>query len=193
MKRILVLLLLVSCVDSFAREPKEDWPPQDTRARVTAPQTTVYVPLRADLEQYAVTVETPAPTPTTTPLGFEPRCPNLLPYIQQAGFPREDWAHVDYLGWRESRCARTGDGSPRCAHNPTDPAGGSYGPLQINASWAKPNRWNQHPAGYLGKLGIVQSVEELCEWDKNLLASYAIFQYNINTHGYDDRWYAWRL
>lgn len=192
MKRIVVLLLLVSCVDSISRRTEAEFPPQDTRATVTAPHRTVYAPLRADLEAMSLTVDTPDPVPTTTPLGFTPRCPNLLPYTQAAGFPREDWEHVDYLAWRESRCATTGDGEFRCAWNKTDPAGGSLGPLQVNASWAKPNRWNPNPAGYLGNLGIVTDVQQLCQWDKNLLASYAIYEYNIDTHGYDNRWYAWR-
>lgn len=190
MKRIIVLLLLVSCVDSISQRSEPEFPPQDTRATVTAPHRTVYVPLRADLEAMSLTVE--VPVSTTVPLGFTPRCPNLTLLIEQVGFPREDWEHIDYLAWRESRCATTGDGGFRCAWNKTDPAGGSYGPLQTNASWGKPNRWNKHPLGYLGNLGIIKSLDELCQWDKNLLAAKAIYDYNITVHGYDGRFYAWR-
>jgi len=73
------------------------------------------------------------------------------------------------------------------------PAGGSFGAWQINASWAKPNRWNPDPAGYLGNLGILEEVGHLCDWNTNALAAFALYQYSIERHGYDKRWWQWKL
>ena len=141
------------------------------------------------------TTTTAAPTaPTTTQpaLTFQPRCPNLIEPARNAGFPETELEHLDYLGWRESRCDTTATGAPRCAHNADDPAGGSYGPWQINASWARPNQWNPHPAGYLGNLGILTKITDLCDWNTNARAAKALYDYSIATHGHQKRWWQWR-
>jgi hypothetical protein len=139
------------------------------------------------------TTAPPPPPSTLPPLAFEPKCPNLIGPARFAGFPEHELEHLDYLAWRESRCDITADGQPRCAHNPDDPAGGSFGPWQINASWAKTNRYNPHPAGYLGALGILEEVGHLCDWNTNALAAKALYDYSIATHGYDKRWWQWKV
>lgn len=184
MKRIFFILCLVACADSVQALEVSAPHRESTPAPIVAPRA-VYVPLRG-------TVETAPPTTTEPPLGFEPRCPNLLPAIREAGFPREDWAHMDYLGWREARCAITADGEPRCAHNPDDPAGGSWGPWQVNQGWVTRNRWNPHPSGYLGALGIANTTADLCDWNIAAQAAYALYNYSLTTHGYDQRFYQWR-
>jgi hypothetical protein len=140
------------------------------------------------------TIAPPPPPSTLPPLTFEPRCPNLIGPARFAGFPEHELEHLDYLAWRESRCdIDHGTGQPRCAHNADDPAGGSFGAWQINASWAKPNRWNLNPAGYLGNLGILEEVGHLCDWNTNALAAKALYDYSIDRHGYHKRWWQWKV
>ena len=136
------------------------------------------------------------PTTTTTlpPLGFEPKCPHLIQPARDAGFPEAELAHLDYLAWRESRCdIDWGTGQPRCAHNADDPAGGSWGAWQINQGWAARNRWNPHPQGYLGNLGILDDHLDLCDWNTNAKAAKALYDYSLAKHGYDKRWWPWKL
>ena len=140
------------------------------------------------------TTAPPPPPSTLPPLAFEPLCPNLIGPARFAGFPEHELEHLDYLAWRESRCdIDHGTGQPRCAHNADDPAGGSFGAWQINASWAKPNQWNSDPAGYLGNLGILDEVGHLCHWETNALAAKALYDYSIDRHGYDKRWWQWKV
>lgn len=141
------------------------------------------------------TTTTPPPTTTTLPpLGFVPKCPNLIQPARDAGFPEHELEHLDYLAWRESRCdIDHATGQPRCAHNPDDPAGGSWGAWQINQGWAVKNKWNPHPAGYLGGLGILTHYSELCSWDVNAKAAKALYDYSIARHGYDKRWWQWKV
>ncbi len=143
------------------------------------------------------TTTTVAPTTTTTtttlpPLTFVPRCPHIVDIARQVGWADADLPMIDRLAWRESRCdIDWGTGQPRQAHNPTDPSGGSYGALQINGSWCQKNRWNPHPAGFLGGLGILDDCHDLWGWETNLKAAKALHDYSLNRHGYDLRWRPW--
>jgi len=140
------------------------------------------------------TTVSPPPPFTLPPLTFEPLCPNLIGPARAAGFPEHELKHLDYLGWRESRCdIDHGTGLPRCAHNADDPAGGSFGAWQINASWAKSNRYNPDPAGYLGALGILNETLDLCDWNTNAKAAKALYDYSLDRHGYDKRWWQWKV
>lgn len=149
-----------------------------------------------------IVVTTTSSTTTTTtttlpPLAFTPRCPNLIEPARAAGFPEADLERLDAIAHRESRCSITAEGEPRCAHNPDDPGTGpgkgSWGPWQTNQSWLTRNRWNPHPSGYLGALGIADSPQDLCDdWYVAARAAKALYDYSIATHGYEHRWYQWR-
>lgn len=180
MKHLFAIVLLTGCGIANGQQPT----PTTSTTTTTTTTTTVAPPVTT----------TAATTTTTVPaLNFTPRCPNLIPAARAAGFPEIELEHLDYLAWRESRCDITAGGTARCSHNADDPSGGSFGAWQINASWAKKNRWNPHPAGYLGNLGIIADVDDLCDWDVNARAAKALFDYSIATHGYERRWWQWKI
>lgn len=140
------------------------------------------------------TTTTVPPTTTTTlpPLTFIPKCPHIVDIARAVGWPDAELQMVDRIAFRESRCdIDWGTGQPRCAHNPTDPSGGSWGAMQINQSWVVKNRWNPHPAGFLGALGIANGPQDLCDWTINLRASKALYDYSLNRHGWDGRFRPW--
>lgn len=178
MKHLFAIVLLSAC--STTAETVVTTVPTTTTTTTTMPTTTT-------------TTVPPTTTTTVPPLSFAPRCPNLIPVARAAGFPENELEHLDYLAWRESRCDVTATGAPRCSHNADDPSGGSFGAWQINASWAKSNRWNPHPAGYLGNLGIVDEVADLCDWMTNARAAKALYLYSIDRHGYEYRWWQWKI
>ena len=158
-----------------------------------APSTTI-APATTTTTTTTTTTVPPTTTTTQPPLTFVPKCPHLIQPARDAGFPEDELAHLDRLAWRESRCdIDWGTGQPRCAHNADDPAGGSWGAWQINQSWAKRNRWNPHPQGYLGNLGILDSHLDLCSWDVNAKAAKALYDYSLAKHGWEKRWWPWKL
>jgi hypothetical protein len=175
-------------------------------ASAKAPDTnpTRPAPIRYATDRTTTTTSTttttapPSPPSTLPPLAFEPKCPNLIGPARFAGFPEHELEHLDYLAWRESRCdIDHGTGQPRCAHNGDDPGSGkfkgSWGAWQINQSWTVKNKWNPHPAGYLGNLGILDETIDLCSWEVNARAAFALYQYSIDRHGYDKRWWQWKV
>ena len=188
--KTLFVFALSACGVALAESPAPTAAPAPTTT--VAPTTTTTTP---------PTTTTVAPTTTTTtlaPLTFTPKCPNLIPFARAAGFPEHELEHLDYLAWRESRCdIDHGTGQPRCAHNGDDPGSGkfkgSWGAWQINQSWTVKNRWNPHPAGYLGNLGILDETIDLCSWEVNARAAFALYQYSIDRHGYEKRWWQWKL
>ena len=92
------------------------------------------------------------------------------------GWPEEEWPIMSYVLHRESRCNID-------SWNKTDPASGSRGLMQINGSWCRPNKWNPHPAGWLGAQGILDSCDDLFDPQVNLRAGLAIWLYGENKHG----------
>lgn len=100
------------------------------------------------------------------------KCPEWYSIALEAGWPASDWERVDYIIHRESRC------DPR-AHNRSDPMSGSRGGAQINGFWCKPNRYESHPAGYLGAKGILSTCEDLFDPLTNLRAARAIYDYGV--------------
>lgn len=92
------------------------------------------------------------------------------------GWPADQWATISYVLYRESRCNID-------SWNKTDPASGSRGLMQINGSWCRPNRWNPHPAGWLGAQGILNSCDDLFDPQVNLRAGLAIWLYGEDRHG----------
>ena len=87
-----------------------------------------------------------------------------------AGWEIEQNERIGYIMWRESRCQTD-------AHNPTDPHGGSYGLMQINGFWCKPNKYN--PSGWLQAQGLLQTCTDLYNPLINLTAAKAIYDYGI--------------
>lgn len=179
MKHLFAILILSGCSIAHGQDP----PPETTTTTTSTTSTTVAPPVTT----------TAATTTTVPPLDFLPRCPNLIPAARAAGFPEIELEHLDYLAWRESRCDVNQFGQARCSHNAGDPSGGSFGAWQINASWAKKNRYNPHPAGYLGGLGIVNHVLDLCDWGVNARAAKALYDYSLTTHGFERRWWQWKI
>lgn len=179
--RIGFLFAISACGVALAEQPAPTATP--------APSTTIAT---------TTTTSTVPPTTTTTlpALTFAPKCPNLIPYARAAGFPETELEMLDFIAYRESRCSIQADGTPRCAHNADDPGSGPYkgswGPWQTNQGWTTRNRWNPHPAGYLGGLGILNKTTDLCDWGIAAKAAKALWDYSIATHGWDKRWYQWR-
>lgn len=174
--RIALLFALSACGVALAQEKPSTAPAPTT---TTVPATT--------------TTTTPPTTTTTTlpPLTFTPKCPILVDIARTVGWPDAELEMLDRIMWRESRCDITADGKPRHAHYSLDPAGGSYGATQVNGSWCRKNRWNPHPAGFLGALGILDDCTDLWDWETNLRAAKALYDYSLNTHGWDHRWRPW--
>lgn len=113
-----------------------------------------------------VPVEEPQPAPIEEP-GIMHHCPQFEAEAVRQGWPIDQLDRLDHIMWRESRCRPD-------AYNPDDPAGGSYGLLQINGFWSRPSTF--WPDGWLQtKIGLT-AVEELYDPATNLRA--ALFIYN---------------
>ena len=92
------------------------------------------------------------------------------------GWPADQWPTLSKVLYRESRCNID-------SWNKTDPASGSRGLMQINGSWCRTNKWNPHPAGWLGAQGFLTSCEDLFNPEINLRSGLAIWLYGENKHG----------
>lgn len=147
-------------------------PPPTTTPAVSVPQTTVYVPLRPDYQE-------PVEVPTTLPATD---CAEWYPLAMQVGWPAEEWPNVAKIMWRESRCRPE-------AHNGTDPNGGSFGLMQINAYWCKPSRWTD--TGWLQDRMVLDNCQELYQPETVLRASLLIYLYSYEKHGFDRRFGPW--
>lgn len=143
-----------------------------TVATVSVPPTTVYVPLRPDYQQ-------PVQVPTTLPATD---CAEWYPLAMQVGWPAEEWPNVAKIMWRESRCRPE-------AHNGTDPNGGSFGLMQINAYWCKPSRWTD--IGWLQDRNVLDNCQDLYQPETVLRASLLIYLYSYEKHGFDRRFGPW--
>lgn len=104
------------------------------------------------------------------------RCGEWYNLAMSIGWPAEEWPIISKVLYRESRCNID-------SWNKTDPASGSRGLMQINGSWCRPNKWNLHPAGWLGAQGILTSCEDLFKPEVNLRAGLAIWLYGEQKHG----------
>lgn len=155
-------------------------------AHAEAPAPTTSTPATTTSTTTSTTTTTTvAPSTTTTlpPLTFEARCPQFVDIARTAGWPDELLERLDRIAWRESRCDDDED-----SHNPDDPSGGSFGAMQVNCSWVRPNRW--YPDGYLSLLGITDCAQ-LFDQHTNAIAALALCAYSIDRHG--DCWVPWRL
>lgn len=98
------------------------------------------------------------------------------------GWSEEQWKRLSKIMFRESRC-------DTLAHNTTDPTkAGSRGLIQINGFWCLPNKYN--PNGFLQKVGVLGSCDDLWNPEINLRAGLAIFRYSEDVNG--DGWQPWR-
>lgn len=104
------------------------------------------------------------------------KCGEWYNLAMLVGWPADQWPTMSYVLYRESRCNID-------SWNKTDPASGSRGLMQINGSWCRPNKWNPHPAGWLGAQGILTSCEDLFNPEVNLRAGLAIWLYGQDRHG----------
>jgi len=130
----------------------------------------------------------PRPTTTTSTTVVTDDCGDVIRLARLAGWPEQELVNVRRVAYRESRCLSHIDGVPNL--NALDPAGGSIGPMQVNLSWAKPNRY--YPYGYLQGLGIgVDGPEDLADPLTNLRAAYEVWKYAHNKHG--NGWLPWNL
>lgn len=115
---------------------------------------------------------------TTTTVAEIPeglKCPEYYLLAKEVGWPEDQLERLDYVMWRESRCIPS-------VHNKNDPNSGSRGLIQINGYWCRKNSYTNHPAGYLGLNGVLESCEELFDPETNLIAGLEIYNYGIERH-----------
>lgn len=148
-------------------------PPPTTTAGVSVAYRPVQTPIRPDLGE-----SIPAPT-TTLPAT---KCAEWYPLAIEVGWPAEEWGNVARIMWRESRCQPA-------AHNGTDPNGGSFGLMQINAYWCKPSKWTE--AGWLQDRNVLDTCHDLYQPETVLRASLNIYLYSYEKHGYNKRFGPW--
>jgi hypothetical protein len=118
MKRLIPsLIMLTSCGSAAALPPV-----------TTTPETTTTVPPTTTSTTTTTTVALVTTTTITAPA--DSHCPHWYGIALDAGWPESEWARLDYVLWRESRCDAE-------VHNKLDPATGSYGGVQINGFWCR--------------------------------------------------------
>ena len=124
------------------------------------------------------------PTPTTHPGASETPmlCPLWRDLAVTVGWDADVVTELGYVLWRESRCDPT-------VHYDGDPNGGSYGLMQVNGFWCKPNRYTD--VGWLQQLGVLETCTDLYDPSTNLTAAWEIYQYAQRTHG--NGWRPWSL
>lgn len=179
MKLISVLLtvVVVSCSGQSRIEPTLPPLPLPTIPPSSVAQTASEGPMRADFQQVIPT------TPTTTITLPATKCAEWYPLFVQTGFDPGLWEWASMVLWRESRC------NPQ-AHNQKS---NDLGLWQINVrSWCQPNKYNTHPAGWLGAQGIVTDCEQLFDPATNMKAALAMYQYSENKNGTGMGWWPWR-
>ena len=151
-------------------------PPPTTVQAVSVAHRAVQTPIRPDLGQ---SIPTPTGPPTTLPAT---ECAEWYPLAIEVGWPADEWPNVAKIMWRESRCRPE-------AHNGTDPNGGSFGLMQINAYWCKPSKWTT--TGWLQDRNVLDNCQDLYEPAVVLKAALNIYLYSYEKHGYDRRFGPW--
>lgn len=156
------------------------WPIADAKAPAPTTTTTTTTTVAPTTTTTTTTTST---TTTTVPLSFTPRCPQFVQIAREVGWPIELLERLDKIAYRESRCD-----DDENSHNPTDPAGGSFGAMQVNCSWVTPNKW--YPDGYLSRVGITDCTQ-LFDQRLNAIGALELCRYSINKH--NDCWVPWRI
>ena len=179
MNRITGLLLFVvaSCSGGQVVETLPP-PPLPTIPAPSVAQTASERVIRPDLGQVIPT------TPTTTTTLPATKCAEWYPLFVETGFDPALWDWASRVLYRESRC------QPTAYNNKSH----DIGLWQINAaSWCKPNKYNTHPAGWLGGQGIITTCDDLTDPAKNMASAYAMFLYSEQKNGPGMGWWPWRL
>lgn len=161
-----LVIALTACGAAVA-----DQPAPTTTAPTTTTTTTIPQPeyVKHDIvtpEEVPTTVEV-APPPTVPAQDW--RCPEAVRLAVLVGWPVEEMATLDRVVFRESTCRPE-------AHNPHDPATGSYGLMQVNGYWCTQNQYNPDPAGWLGERGVLDECTDLYDPRVGLYAGLLIWQ-----------------
>lgn len=109
-------------------------------------------------------------------------CPLWHDLAVTVGWTPDLVTELGYVLWRESRCDPS-------VHFAGDPNGGSYGLMQVNGFWCRPNRYTE--VGWLQSLGVVDNCDDLYDPSTNLTAAWEIFQYSQRENG--NGWQPWSL
>lgn len=131
--------------------PEPEYVKADTLVRAEMPSTTVEV----------------VPPPTVPQQNWQ--CPDAVEMAVLVGWPVEELPTLDRVVFRESTC---NPGS----HNPSDPATGSYGLMQVNGFWCTTNKYNPDPAGWLGARGVLDECSDMFDPRVGLYAGLLIWQ-----------------
>lgn len=179
MRYILALVIALGSCASYGLSGNEE------AVQVVAPRIAPQMDTVPETTTTTTTTTTVPPTTTTTqpPITFAPKCPNTVEMAIEVGWPSDLLERLDAIAYRESRCDPEED-----SHNADDPAGGSYGVMQVNCSWVKPNRW--YPDGYLSRIGVTDC-NQLFDTRTNLRASLELCWYSITRHG--QCWHPWKV
>ena len=119
----------------------------------------------------------PSTTLTTQPSAPKSLCEQVFDTAKAIGWPADQLGMLVAIAQRESRCQPN-------AFNATDPNGGSYGIMQINAFWCQPSRY--WPNGYLQAYGLLTKCTDLFDRETNLRSALAIYRYS-------NGWRAWSV
>ena len=174
---VLLMVVVVSCSGGSRVEPTlpplvPDTPPPSSVAQKPSERV-----IRPDLGQVIPT------TPTTTTTLPATKCAEWYPLFVETGFDPALWEWASKVLYRESRCQAD-------AHNENS---NDLGLWQINAvSWCKPNKYNAHPAGWLGGQGIITECGDLFDPAINMTAAFAMYQYSEQKNGAGMGWWPWR-
>jgi hypothetical protein len=106
------------------------------------------------------------------------RCPKWRKLAMQVGFSARDYKTLDYIIWRESRCAPT---AINVNHHRDGKVTRDWGLTQVNDySWIT----------FLRNGEIVDSAKDLLNPKHNLKAARALYVYSKKFH--DNPWLQWR-
>lgn len=163
-----LIIGLTACGTSFADRTTV------TTTTTIATTTTTTIP---EPEYVKHDIVTPAQVPSTTVEVAPPptvpqqewRCPEAVRLAVLVGWPVEELGTLDRVVFRESTCRPD-------AHNPHDPATGSYGLMQVNGYWCTQNKYNPDPAGWLGARGVLDECTDLYDPRVGLYAGLLIWQ-----------------
>lgn len=129
------------------------------------------------------TTTTALATTTTTTTLPDTACAEWYPVFLEAGWPADLWDKASKLIYRESRCL------PLTLNQRSR----DIGLWQINAkSWCLPNRYNPHPAGWLGAQGLIGECADLYNPLTNMRAALALYVYSEAVNGPGMGWHPWR-
>lgn len=170
---VLLFALAGLSFDGPSDLPQKEYGPPTTTPGASVAYRPLQTPIRPDLGQSI---------PTTTTTLPATKCAEWYPLALEVGWPAEEWSNVAKIMWRESRCRTE-------AHNGTDPNGGSFGLMQINAYWCKPSRWTTE--GWLQDRDVLDGCQDLYDPATNLKAALNIYLYSYEKHGVDRRFGPW--